>query len=79
MVESSDGALGSGDDGRHRALDSGGRLLLIKADPEEFQLVGEVEIGDVETWAHLGISGNELFVRELGALAAYRWTGAKGR
>jgi hypothetical protein len=66
-------------DDRILALDSGGRLLLIKADPKEFQLIDEVQIGDVETWAHLAISGNELFVRELGALAAYRWTGAKKR
>ena len=66
-------------DDRILALDSGGRLLLIQADPKEFQLVGEVELGDIQTWAHLAVSGNELFVRELEALAVYRWTDVKSR
>jgi len=64
-------------DDRILALGSGGRLLLIKADPKEFQLVGEVELGDVETWAHLAVSGDELFVRELEALSVYRWEDVK--
>ena len=55
------------------ALDSRGRLLLIEANPRAFVLVDDVKISDAETWAHLAVSGNELFVRELGAIASYRW------
>ena len=55
------------------ALDSGGELLYLKANPAAFELLGEVKIADAETWAHLAISGEEVFVRELNALAAYRW------
>lgn len=59
------------------ALDANGDLLLIKANPKEFELLGKVRISDAETWAHLAVSGDELFVRELGALATYRWAPAK--
>jgi hypothetical protein len=27
----------------------------------------------INTWAHLAVCGDELFVRELNALAVYRW------
>lgn len=55
------------------ALDQRGILLLIKANPKKFELLDEQKISDDETWAHLAVSGNELYVRELHALAAYRW------
>lgn len=55
------------------ALDEQGDLLLIKANPEQFELVESRDIADAETWAHLGISDRELFVRELNAMVVYRW------
>jgi outer membrane protein assembly factor BamB len=58
---------------RFLALDASGRLLLIKANSKEFELVDDQKISEDETWAHLAASGNELFVRELGAITAYRW------
>ncbi|MFL5330341.1 MAG: PQQ-binding-like beta-propeller repeat protein [Gemmataceae bacterium] len=54
-------------------LDQRGMLLLIKADPQAFELIDSLKISDDETWAHLGVCGDELFVRETNALAAYRW------
>lgn len=59
------------------ALDSDGELFLIQANPKEFELIDRLKIGDAETWAHLAISGNELFVRELNAMAVYRWNQPK--
>ncbi len=59
------------------ALDQRGILLLIKANPKEFELLDEMKVSDDETWAHLAVVGGELYVRELNALAAYRWTSAK--
>ena len=61
-------------DDRFLALDASGRLLLIKANPQEFELIDDVEGQRRETWAHLAISGDELFIRELGAITGYRWT-----
>ena len=55
------------------ALGSGGRLLLLRANPVEFELIDEATVSDAETWAHLAVSGDELVVRELGALALHRW------
>jgi outer membrane protein assembly factor BamB len=57
------------------ALDERGDLLLIRANPKEFELLDSRHISDDPTWAHLAISGDELFVRELNALVAYRWRG----
>lgn len=54
------------------ALDERGILFLIRANPEKFEVVAERKIAD-DTWAHLAIAGNQLFVRELRAIAAYDW------
>lgn len=59
------------------ALDQRGVLLLIKANPKEFELLDENKISVADTWAHLAVSGDELFVRELNALAVYRWQARK--
>ncbi|MFM8335095.1 MAG: PQQ-binding-like beta-propeller repeat protein, partial [Opitutaceae bacterium] len=55
-------------------LDERGILLLIEADPKEFRLVGQHKVAETETWAHVAISGDEIFVRELKAMAVFRWT-----
>ena len=55
------------------ALDERGELLLIRATPEKFDLLDRRSISESPTWAHLAISGDELFIRELDAIAAYRW------
>lgn len=55
------------------ALDQRGTLLLIKANPKEFELIDSLKVSEEETWAHLAVSGNEIYIRELNALAVYRW------
>jgi hypothetical protein len=55
------------------ALDQSGELLLIKANPAAFELVDRRKVSDQETWAHLAVSDDEVYVRELTALSAYRW------
>ncbi|MBV9124294.1 MAG: hypothetical protein JO112_13125 [Planctomycetes bacterium] len=63
------------------ALDQRGILLLIKANPKQFELIDSQKVSEEDTWAHLAVSGNELYVRELNALAADRWevTGKRGK
>lgn len=56
------------------ALDERGELLLIRATPEKFDQLDSRTISDESTWAHLAVCGDELFIRELNALAAYRWS-----
>ena len=55
------------------ALDERGDLLLIRATPEKFDLLESRKVSTDTTWAHLAVCGNEVFVRELGAMTAYRW------
>ena len=55
------------------ALDSDGSLIYFKANPQAFELIDQFKISDAPTWAHLGIRGNELLVRELEALTLYEW------
>ncbi len=55
------------------ALDQRGVLYLLRANPKQFELLDKRRLGGSESWAHLAVSGQELFVRELNALAVYRW------
>lgn len=59
------------------ALDERGELLLIAANHEKFELIDRRQISEDPTWAHLAVCGDELFVRELGAISAFRWTASK--
>lgn len=55
------------------ALDQKGELLLIRATPEKFDLLDRRTVSEQQTWAHLAVVGNEVYVRELEGLAVYRW------
>lgn len=56
------------------ALDAGGELFLLRANPRELEVLDSRQIAAQSTWGHLAVSGNEIFVRELEAVTAYRWT-----
>ena len=58
---------------RMLALDERGELLSIRATPEKFDLISSRKIADAETWAHLAIDLDQIFVRELKALTVFRW------
>jgi outer membrane protein assembly factor BamB len=55
------------------ALDQKGELLLVRANPEKFELLDSRKISEAETWGHLAVAGNQLYIRELHAIAAYQW------
>lgn len=55
------------------ALDQRGILHLIKANPAKYEEIDQRQISDKETWAHLAVSGSDIFIRELNALTAWRW------
>ena len=61
------------------ALDERGDLLLIKANPEKFELLDERHLTDSPTWAHLAVSDEEVYVRDLKGLTVYRWNSALTR
>ena len=55
------------------ALTNDGKLLLIHADPDRFVLVDSRNISTAETWGHLAVAGQHIYIRERNAIAAYRW------
>lgn len=63
--------IGSGD--KILALDEDGTLMLIKANPETFELIDKTKVCE-DSWAHLAISGDEIVIRELEAITSYKWS-----
>lgn len=55
------------------ALDERGELSLIRTDLEKFELLSDRKVSESPTWGHIAISGNEIFIRELQAIAAWEW------
>ncbi len=54
------------------ALDERGELLLVAVDPNEFRVIDKRKVGD-DTWAHLAVTPERLFVRDLKSLKIFRW------
>ena len=54
------------------ALDERGDLYLIRLDPEQFHLLDSRKV-TANCWAHLAVAGDDVFVRDLAGLTAYRW------
>ncbi len=58
------------------ALTEGGRLLLIRVTPKEFDVLGEAKVVPGKKdwgWAQLAVADRELYVRDLTGVTAYRW------
>lgn len=53
-------------------LDERGTLHLIRANPNKFELLDSVEHTRSPAWGNLAVAGDEVFVRELNAMTAYR-------
>ena len=54
------------------ALDQTGELRLIDASPKEYREVSKRRVAD-DSWAHLAIVGDEIFVRDLAAMKKFVW------
>lgn len=50
------------------ALDERGELLLIRANPDAFELLERRPVSDSPTWAHLAVAGNRVAIRALNEL-----------
>ena len=57
------------------ALDERGELMLVRANPEKFDLMDKRKVSGAESWAHLAVAGDQLFIRDLAALSAWDWRG----
>ena len=54
-------------------LDQNGMLYLINATPEKLIILDSKKISNQETWAHLAVSGGQVAIRQLKAIALYDW------
>ena len=54
-------------------LDESGELLLFSANPKEFNLIDRRRVAENDTWGHIAISKNQIFIRRLDGLAVYNW------
>jgi len=59
--------------GRILALDQRGELLLLRANKEKLDILDRRKLAKADTWAHLAVTDDGLFVRELNALTAFQW------
>jgi outer membrane protein assembly factor BamB len=55
------------------ALDETGTLRLIRANPKEYDPLGEVKAAEAASWAHLAVSGADFVVRDASSLTLFRW------
>ena len=46
--------------------------MLFKANPEKFELVDARRVAD-DSWAHLAVTKDRVFVRDLNALKVFKW------
>lgn len=58
------------------ALDERGDLMLLKANPEKFEVIDTRKVGD-DSWAHLAATPKRLFIRDLEELLIYKWLPAQ--
>ena len=56
------------------ALDTDGEVHLLQANPETLTVLDSRQVSEHSTWAHLAIRGDQLFVRDLAGVTAYRWS-----
>jgi outer membrane protein assembly factor BamB len=55
------------------ALDQKGELYILAANPKKFEIIDQRKVGEAETWAHLAVCGDEVYVRDMKGITAYRW------
>ena len=58
------------------ALEQRGDLMLIDANSDSFEVIDTRKVAD-DTWAHLAVRGDQVFVRDLDGITAYKWAEAK--
>lgn len=56
------------------ALDQRGELLLVEHNPEKFSVLDQREVTKEESWAHLAVADDLVFVRHLKGIQCYRWS-----
>lgn len=56
------------------ALDQRGILYLLKANSKEPEILDKRKVSEAETWAHVAVCGEEIYIRDLNGLTKWNWT-----
>ena len=59
------------DGDRILGLDQRGVLYLVNASPDKFEIIDKQKISKSETWAHLAVSRDKIYVRSLDKLICF--------
>ena len=54
-------------------LSSNGQLRLLAANPSEYEVFDSFRITKDDTWAHIGLADNQVFIRALDRLSVFEW------
>ncbi len=54
------------------ALDETGKLYLLAANPEQFELLDQLQVADEPCWAHLAVADKEIYIRSQRGLKLFR-------
>ena len=54
-------------------LDTKGSLFLMEGSGDKFTRLGTKKISESETWAHVAVCGEDVFIRELDGMTLWRW------
>lgn len=55
------------------ALDQKGELILMRANPAGMDIIDRRKVSEDETWAHIAVVDEAIYIRELKGLSAWQW------
>lgn len=58
---------------RFLALSNDGKLRLLAANPNEYEVISSLEVSEEDTWAHIAMADQQVFIRSLNTLATWHW------
>lgn len=60
-------------DNRILALSNDGKLRLLAANPDAYQVIDTLRVSDEDTWAHIAKADHQIFIRSLNTLTTWDW------
>jgi outer membrane protein assembly factor BamB len=55
------------------ALDQKGELLLFQPSREAWNVIGRMKVSESDTWAHLAVADDQVFIRDLNGITCWQW------
>ena len=55
------------------SLNERGELRLVAANPKSYSELSSRRVSEQPTWAHLAVSDNQIFIRDLNSITVWNW------